>query len=172
MFTNIKLTFMKKIKLFVLSILCFGAMSSFAQRSELQPDQLPKEVKDVLIEYLKILNTSTSLDDCAINVVKVCAGHLLTSDLKSIAGDVKPYSLKKDFENAKFYKSPPEITRVQLYKGDYDGYQNTLIEGDSYKIWIAKKDGVAGMPAPIKILVPKSGQKFTTPKVISVIGSL
>ncbi len=163
---------MKKIKLFILSIFCIGTLNIYAQRQEIQPNEIPPAVKEVLIEYLKILNNSANLDECATNIVKVCAGHLLTSDLKSIAGDVKPYSLKKDFENAKFYKFPPVITRIQLNKGDYDGFQSNLIEGDSYKIWIAKKEGVAGMPAPIKILVPKSGQQFSTPKVISVIGSL
>ncbi|TFH40387.1 MAG: hypothetical protein E4G96_07610 [Chrysiogenales bacterium] len=85
-----------------------------------------------------------------------------------ISNDVLPYSLKKDYQNAKFYKVPAVITRVVLVENDYDGYGATLIQGDRYKIWIAKRDGVAGMPAPIPILKPKKGP----PKIVTTIGSL
>jgi hypothetical protein len=60
------------------------------------------------------------------------------------------------------------ITRCLFSPGDYDGFQSTLFEGDRYKIWIKKKEGVAGMPAPIPIIKPATG----SPKVVSNIGSL
>ncbi len=142
----------------------------FAQTKEIKAGDVPSEVKNVLNQYLTILSSAKSLDECAANVMKVAAGGLLSTDGMSISSNVKPYSLKKDFENVKFYKQPAEITRVQLQTGGYDGYKGTLIEGDIYKIWIAKKDGVKGMPAPIRIIVPKNDK--SNPKVISVIGSL
>ena len=65
------------------------------------------------------------------------------------------FSLKKDFQNSKFYQYPAKITRVVKILNDYDGYQQNYIEGTSYKVWIAKKDGVAGMPAPVRVIKPK-----------------
>ncbi len=138
-----------------------------AQTKELKTSEIPQDVKDVLNEYLQILSSSKTLDDVANNIVKVCAGHLVSSS-GTVPSDVKQFSLKKDWENVKFYKVPAVITRCQFIPNEYDGFQETLFEGDKYKIWIAKKDGTAGLPAPIPIIKPKSGK----PKVISNIGSL
>jgi hypothetical protein len=163
--------FMKKTKHFLISIIYLVfilPMIGFSQNKELKNSEIPQDVVNILNEYMKILTTSTSVDDAAGKLVKIAGGHLLTSDLSGISNDVKPYSLKKDFENAKFYAYPPVITRCVLMPNDYDGYQTTLIEGDRYKIWIKKKDGVNGMPAPIPIIKPKTGD----PKVVSNIGSL
>jgi len=60
------------------------------------------------------------------------------------------------------------ITRCLFTPNDYDGYQSTLFEGDRYKIWIKKKEGVNGMPAPIPIIKPLTGE----PKIVTTIGSL
>lgn len=154
----------------LLFIFSFGIIK--AQTTEISADQVPNEVKAVLNQYINILTNSNNLDVCANEMLKIAAGGLLSQDCKSIASDVKPYSLKKDFENVKFYKNPVVITRVQLINDDYDGYGPTLISGTVYKIWIAKKEGVNGMPAPVKIIVPKNHPTYKTPKVISNIGSL
>ncbi len=138
-----------------------------AQNKELKANEIPQDVKDVLNEYLKILSEAKTLDEAGVNIVQVCAGHLVnTSGI--ISNDVKPFSLKKDWNNVKFYKLPAVITRCLFTASSYDGFQETLFEGDRYKIWIAKKDGTAGMPAPIPIIKPKTGK----PKVVSTIGSL
>jgi len=154
--------------LIIIFIMMILPLSSFSQKKELKNDEIPQDVINVLNEYMKILTTSSSVDDAAAKLVKIAGGHLLTGDLSAISADVKMFSLKKDFENAKFYAYPPVITRCQLSPNDYDGYQSTLFEGDRYKIWIKKKDGVNGMPAPIPIIKPKNGD----PKVVSTIGSL
>ena len=166
---------MKTTKRFILLIgmmVVFFSGNIQAQATDISADQIPKEVKDVLNQYINILTNSTNLDVCATEILKVAAGSLLSQDCKSIATDVKPYSLKKDFENAKFYKKPVVITRVQLINDDSDGYGPTMITGKVYKIWIAKKEGVNGMPAPVKIIVPKNHPSFKTPRVIPNIGSL
>lgn len=156
--------------LIIVLIGCLSAPLVNAQRKDIAVSEVPATVISVLNQYVQILSTSTSLDDCATKIVSICGGHLLAQSGNQISNDVKPYSLKKDFENVKFYKNPPVITRVQMQKDTYDGYGPTLIEGDLYKIWIAKKDGVQGMPAPIPIIVPKNNP--SKPKVISNIGSL
>jgi hypothetical protein len=141
-----------------------------AQKRDIQINEIPKPVVIVLNKYLKTLASSSDLDVCAKKIVPVFAGHLLSQSGNKVADDVLQFSLKKDHQNVKFYKYPAVITRVQLEKNGYDGFGPTLVEGDIYKIWIAKKDGVAGLPAPIPVIVPK--KKPANPKIISTIGSL
>ncbi len=138
-----------------------------AKQKDIQLNQVPKDVIEVLNTYLKILNTSASLEECGTKVAPIAGGHMVNQQ-GAISRDVIDFSLKKDYQNAKFYKFPAVITRVVLMEYDYDGFGPTLIRGDRYKIWIAKKDGVAGMPAPIPVIKPKTG----APKIVTTIGSL
>lgn len=143
------------------------AGSSIARQQDIPVDQVPRDVIEVLNQYLKILTTSPTLELCGQQVAKIAAGHML-SQRGGISDDVIQFSLKKDYQNVKFYRVPAVITRVVKIDDDYDGYGPTLFQGTRYKIWIAKKDGVAGMPAPIPIIKPASG----APKIVTTIGSL
>ncbi len=156
----------KRIFVFIAAFIMLGG-SLFSQTKDISESKLPDDVKEVLNEYIKILQNATDLDDAASKVKKIFAGHLLNSE-GEVDKDVYYFSLKKDFNNAKFYQYPVDITRISRTKNDYDGFQETLFEGTRYKIWIAKKDGVAGVPAPVPIIKPSKG----SPKVVSVIGSL
>ncbi len=158
---------MKKTFVTLVAFLMLFTGSIFAQTKDIPETELPADVKQVLSEYIQILQTATDLDDAASKVKKLFGGHLLNSS-GNVDSDVYNYSLKKDFTNAKFYQYPVKITRVSRSLNDYDGFQSTLFEGTRYKIWIAKKEGVAGMPAPTPIIKPAQGD----PKVVSVIGSL
>jgi hypothetical protein len=156
----------KRIFVFIAAFIMLGG-SLFSQTKDISESKLPDDVKEVLNEYIKILQNATDLDDAASKVKKIFAGHLLNSE-GEVDKDVYYYSLKKDFNNAKFYQYPVDITRISRTMNSYDGFQETLFEGTRYKIWIAKKDGVAGVPAPVPIIKPSKG----SPKVVSVIGSL
>lgn len=147
------------------SLLC--AVTTNAGQKNIPAKDVPQDVLEVLNKYLAILTTSPSLEACAEEVAKISAGHMLSQN-GGISSDVLRFSLKKDYQNAKFYKVPAVITRVVLIENDYDGFGPTLFQGDRYKIWIAKKDGVAGMPAPIPVIKPKTGE----PKIVTTIGSL
>jgi hypothetical protein len=145
----------------------FFVGGALAGQKDIPKKDVPKDVVEVLNAYLKILSTSASLEECASKVEEISAGHMLNSS-GGISDDVKPYSLKKDFQNVKFYQVPAVITRVVLVEDDTDGYGPTLIQGARYRIWIAKKKGVAGRPAPIPVIKPAAG----APKIVTVIGSL
>lgn len=67
------------------------------------------------------------------------------------------YSFKKAWQNAKFYKIPVSVTRIQRQNLTAIGFGNTAQAGTSYKVWIAKKDGVNGMPAPLNLFFPSDG---------------
>ena len=151
----------------VIIVIMVSSIDLNAGRSEMKPAELPADVLEVLNCYCMILSTSPDINICAEKLAAIAGGHLLDSSGK-ISRDVMEFSLKKDFQNIRFYKVPPVVTRIQCITDDYDGYGETLIQGTRYKIWIAKKDGIPGMPAPIPIIKPATG----SPRVVSNIGSL
>jgi len=141
----------------------------FAQTKEndIPVNQLPETVKVVLDNYIEILNNPT-LDNCAINFLTIAGGSLVNDDASALAQSIKDMSLKKDFNDIKFYKQPVEITRVNKTYSNGLGYGVAATKGYVYKIWIQKKDPSQGMPAPVSILLPDEGQYVKTPKVVGI----
>jgi hypothetical protein len=168
--TNLKLKNMRKISI-VFTIWCLTAAGTFAQSkaNDISVDKLPTAAKTVLDRYVKILSESASIDDCAVAFLEIAGGGLVNPDFPiSLRSDIKQFSLKKDFDNIKFYQNPAVITRVNVSKTNGNGYGATAVKGTIYKIWIQKKAGVAGMPAPVQVLVPEGNDKITTPKIVNI----
>ncbi len=157
----------------VLTTLLLSSNLLFAQskRNDINPSDTPKEVFDVLGKYIGILDQAKDLDQCADMFVTIAGGSLVNEDGQTLRGTVKPYSLKKDFQNVKFYADPVEVTRVNKQVNRSSGFGPSAIRGTMYKIWIKKKAGAAGMPAPITIMVPEGHPSIKEPKVVG-IGSL
>ncbi|MFW5658433.1 MAG: hypothetical protein ACOCZ8_00485 [Bacteroidota bacterium] len=157
----------------VLTTLFFSSNLLFAQSklNDINPNETPKAVFDVLGRYTAILRQSESLDQCAERFAAVAGGSLVNEDGETLRGTVKPYALKKDFQNIQFYQSPVKVTRVNKQENRSSGFGPSAIRGTMYKIWIAKKDGASGMPAPISIMVPEGHPSIKEPKVVG-IGSL
>ncbi|MCP4442505.1 MAG: hypothetical protein GY810_26665 [Aureispira sp.] len=164
----------------VLSVVLFSITNSLhaqSSRNDIPISKLPKDVKAVLVEYINILTSSETLDACADNMLKVAGGSLINEQVDengtalSLRRSIQPYSLKKDFQNIKFYQNPIKITRVNLSSTNGSGYGDSAIAGKVYKIWIGKKSGVAGMPAPITVVLPTGHARVKTPKITG-IGSL
>lgn len=128
---------------------------------------LPESVKAVLDKYVEILNIA-DLDECAAKFIEIAGGGLVNEDGASLRNTIKPYSLKKDHAGIKFYEQPVKITRVNKSVSNGDGYGYSAIKGPVYKIWIAKKEGVAGMPAPVSIMIPEGHETIKTPKVVGI----
>jgi hypothetical protein len=154
--------------LFATSTLELQAQST---RNDIPVGKLPKEVRDVLVRYIQILRTSSDLDACATAFATIAGGSLVNEDGQTLRNNVKPYSLKKDFGNVKFYADPIRITRVNVSRSNGSGFGPSAIAGTVYKIWIDKRAGAGGVPAPISIMVPENHPTIKTPKIIN-IGSL
>lgn len=155
------------------SFVCLLGTQSFAQstKNDIPVAKLPADVKNLLIEYVSTLRSSSDLDNCAENFLALAGGSLVNEDASALRSDIKPYSLKKDFDNVRFYADPIKITRVNVSTTNGTGYGASALKGKIYKVWIAKKDDSAGLPAPISIIVPEGHASITTPKVVG-IGSL
>ena len=126
------------IRVAVIALSLLFAVSVNAGRKEITAREVPRDVIEVLNKYLSILTTSPTLEECAKRMAAISAGHMLSHN-GGISDDVFQFNLKKDYQNAKFYKVPAVITRVQVTDNDYDGYGPTLFEGTRYKIWIANE---------------------------------
>lgn len=136
--------------------------------TEISINDIPATVVKILNDYVNLLQSSANEEEAADKLAPIAAGSLLTNDGQAITNSVKQFGLKKDFDNAKFYKSPAVITRAQCTTDSHDGFEETLVTGTSYKIWIEKKAGINGMPAPVKIIV---SAQYDSPRVIANIGS-
>ena len=159
---------MKKLTVLFFSII-FAVMSMNAQQKDIPVSDLPPAVKNVLVKYVDILSTSKDLDECAERFKEIAGGGLVNPAGTALRSSVKPYSLKKDYNDIKYYKVPVEIVRVAKTRTGQAGYGQSAIAGDWYKIYIAKKDG--SQPAPIHIVVPENHPTIKEPKVTG-IGSL
>ncbi len=152
---------------FTLSVFPILLFSQNNQPRDIPVENLPSEVRQVLVRYLEILTTSSSLEDCAAKFRDIAGGSLVNED-GSLRSTVPQFALKKDFNDVKVYAVPPVITRVNTARTNRDGYGSTALRGMVYKIWIQKKDVSQGMPAPIAIIVPEGHPSITTPKVIGI----
>ncbi len=161
-----------------LCILLFVFLSLFtthqllAQRSvvtEIEADEVPADVMEVLEQYVSILRNSESIDACAENFEAVAGGRLMTAN--GLRSSVKPTALTKDFNHVQHYAAPVRITRVQKHTNRKNGYGELELKGTVYKIWIDKKSKDLGVSAPISIIDPHDAAGANTPKVIH-IGSL
>ncbi len=159
---------MKKLALTVLGLLVFSVMGfSQSRANDIPVKDLPKEVKTVLDQYVQILN-SENLDVCAKKFMEVAGGALVNPAGTELRSGKKEYSLKKDFENIKFYSQPVVISRVNKTYSNGQGYGASAIKGYVYKIWIDKTNPDFGRPAPISILVPENHTTIKTPKVVNI----
>lgn len=162
-----------RLSFFVVAVVCISATGVRAQSkaNDIPVDTLPAEVKAVLESYTKLLLAAKSVDDAGKSFVNIAGGGVVNEDGKSLRADVTRFSLKKDFDGIKFYADPLVITRVNASPSNGQGFGPSAIKGKVYKIWIAKKEGGAGMPAPISIMIPEGHATIKTAKVVN-IGSL
>lgn len=138
-----------------------------AEEAEENPKD-PRAVK-LLDDFMTALQTNQGDMDAAITAAKPFLHRsLLKKDGTDISADLRRFSFKKAWENAKFYASPVNITRVRPTGITAIGFKETAEAGKVVDYFIAKKDGVNGMPAPVKIFFPASG---AAPR-ISYIGSI
>jgi len=153
----------------VSGLICFEAAAQ-SKRDDISVKQVPSSVINVLYKYAEVLKSET-LEKCAEAFFAIAGGGLVNPAGTALDRDLSRFALKKDYENFRFYAMPLKITRVNKRYSNGDGYGDSAIAGWVYKIWIDKKKGVNGMPAPISIMVPENHPTIRTPKVIG-IGSL
>lgn len=136
---------------------------SWSKADDIPVESLPANVKAVVENYVRILRESKSVEEAATAITPIAGGSLVNEN-GSLSNNTKQFGLKKDFNNIKHYANPIKITRVNKTISRGDGYGAAKIAGDRYTVWIAKDDPAKGMPAPVTLIVPASGE----PKIVNV----
>lgn len=101
-------------------------------------------------------------------VMKVTHKSKWAKDGSDLSPDLRRFSFHKAHDNAKFYASPVKITRVRETSMSGVGFKETAEAGSVVDYFVKKKEGVNGMPAPVKVFFPKGGG---APKILDM-GSL
>lgn len=151
-------------------LLALSPVSGQSKKNDIPVNEVPAAVIEVLNSYAAVLG-SESLEKCAEAFKGIAGGSLVNETGDNLRANVMQFSLKKDYSNFKFYAVPLQITRVNKGFSNSDGFGASALKGTVYKIWIAKKAGTSGMPAPISILVPENHTTIKSPKIVN-IGSL
>jgi len=143
--------------------LTIGAASNTIKAQDVPLDQFDKRGIEVLNKFMDALNANAA-DENAAAVAAIPYIHKSEYDNTGTAlkKDRMDFSFKKAWQNAKFYEAPIKVTRVQKQNLTGIGFQATAQLGVAYKVWVGKKAGVAGLPAPLNIFFPADG---TDPKV-------
>ena len=145
--------------LFSFLLVCAGVLvQGPANAQDIKVEDFDKAGIEVLNTFMKaILNNQE--DEMA--AAKAALPVIHKSEYDDSGTNLKKYrldfSFKKAWQNAKFYKSPVLITRVQKQNLTAIGFGATAEKGTAYKVWIAKNEGVAGLPAPLNVFFPANG---------------
>ncbi len=126
-----------------------------------------KNALRVINHFIDVMQHN-SFKTSAKKVVPIMHKSLLHAKGMQLDDDTYRYAFKKAYQNAKNYAYPVRVTRVERLHTTGVGYGATYQRGVEYKFWIAKKRGVAGMPAPLVLFFPEGS---TVPK-LTYVGSL
>jgi hypothetical protein len=149
--------------LFVFTVICLTTASDlFAQ--DVSSDPKIEALLNNFMNALLIADEEKSAKEC----MKYVHKSLLNQAGNDLSPDLRRFSFKKAHDNAKFYQVPVKVTRVRPTNTSAIGFGPTAEAGTVHDYFVGKKEGVNGMPAPIKVFIPSNGGE---PKV-SYMGSL
>jgi len=139
-----------------------------ATAQDVMPKALESSAVKVINTFIKTLQ-SHNYEESAKIVVPLMNRSLLDRTQKALDSDTYRYQFKKAQGNAKHYVYPVKVTRIQKLRTTEIGHLNvgTYDKGVEYKLWIAKKESVEGMPAPIVLFVNEAEELK-----LSYVGSL
>lgn len=109
-------------------------------------------------QFLEICINTPDLNEAGKQVVAaglVQASKLDKNDPRKLNPDSLRFAFKKAHGNAGMYEM--RVVRVVETTTSAVGFGKTAQKGKLFKYFIAKKDGVGGMPAPVQIFFPEGG---------------
>jgi len=141
-----------------------------AQPSQAQTGDDPREadVPALLAATLSVLQQNRDEEAAAAAIVPYLHKSLLDSTGARLTTDVRSFSFKKAHGAAGLYAVPVTITRVRPSAVTAIGHGPTGEQGRSVDYFVAKRAGVAGMPAPVTVFFPVGGG----PPKVAYLGSL
>lgn len=148
---------------FLLSAVALALAPSARAVEKIEPDPAAVDLLNQLLQVLQLGDPDQRLAA----VLPLVHKSLLTTNGKDLARSTKDFSYKKACAGASLYAQPVEITEVHKGRVMTIGFQETAESGRTDKYFLAKKPGVAGLPAPIHVFWDSQGK----PKITNM-GSL
>lgn len=122
-----------------------------------------------LINAWMVALTSGDEEAAAVAILPYVHKTLKNFDQTALSTDVRQFSFRKAFNDAKYYSQPVVITRIRPNEGTTAiGFGATAEAGHIDDYFIGRKDAATGMPAPVAVFTPASG----APPKISYVGNL
>jgi hypothetical protein len=134
-----------------------------------KPAAPANEPDPAAIDVINKVMTALQLDDLEQSVkesTKYLHKSLLSKAGDDISADLRRAGFKKARDNAKQYDVPVKVIRIRATGATSIGFKETAEKGKVVDYMLEKKGG-KGLPTPVKIFFPESGE----PKV-AYIGSL
>lgn len=144
----------------------FSLVENEAHAEEAAVDPRAEELLNKFMGALQ--DNSGDMNAAAVAAKPFLHKSLYSKDGTSLSPDLMRFSFKKAWEGSKFYSVPVKITRIRPTNVSAIGFRETAEAGKVVDYFIAKRPGIAGLPAPVKVFFPAGGGE---PK-ISYIGSI
>ena len=156
-----QLHFKSMIALFL--VCTFSVLSQSWGIEKIEPDQRAVKLINHFMHALQSDDDSTREKQ----VIRFLHKSMLTRT-GLMTSSLKRFSYQKACDGVKFYTIPVQITEVHKGRMVTIGFKETAERGRIDKYFIAKKEGVAGRPAPLHVFWPEKGG---SPTLVN-IGSL
>lgn len=155
---------MKSISKMILGLVASVMLASPAMADTTERDKKAEELLNKLMPALQITDFEASVKA----TMPLLHKSLINNTGSDVTADLRRFSFKKAHENSSGYATPVKITRVRETTTSAIGFGPTAEAGKVVDYFISKKDGIGGLPAPVKIFFPADGSE---PKV-SYLGSI
>lgn len=145
-------------------LMCVLSAAALAQSED--PNQNPKDAPPdtrglaKLKRFMEICIATPDLEEAGKLVIAeglVHASKRDKNDPRKMNNDSIRFAFKKAHGAVSMYDPGPRLIRTVLTGTSAVGFGPTAQKGKLYKYFVAKKDGVNGMPAPIQIFYPEDG---------------
>lgn len=144
-----------------------GQSGGGSRIQKIRPDDRVVQLLNYLMSSLQLPNEAERMNG-VLNCVHPSMTYAQPDGSLDLDRSVKEFSYKKAVQAAQLYSNPVQITEVHKGTVQTVGAQGSGTRGRVDKYFVAKQDGVQGLPAPIHVLTPEDGSH---PRVIN-FGSL
>ena len=135
------------------------ACSTFATHAIAQDAPPDERGMEKVKRFMEICASTPDLEEAGKLLIAEKVVHASKRDKNNPAklnSDSIRFAFKKAHGNIGMYQ--PTLVRTVLTGTTAVGFGRTGQKGKLYKYFIAKKDGVNGMPAPVQIFYPENGE--------------
>ncbi|MBS1150250.1 MAG: hypothetical protein H6Q89_1948 [Myxococcaceae bacterium] len=150
---------MPQVSRVVVLALCFVALT-WSTRAEAQDAPPDERGLEKIKQFMEITLANADINEAGKKLVAAKVVHVSKFD-KNDPSKLNPDSLrfayKKAHGNVKLYDV--KVVRTVLTGTSAVGFGATGQKGKLFKYFIAKKEGVNGMPAPIQVFYPEDGSE-------------